>query len=37
VEADDRALRLSAGDGLVEIPFSTVRRARALEDQEASR
>lgn len=37
VEVDDRALRLSAGDGVVEIPFSEVRRARALESAEASR
>ena len=32
MEADDASLRLSLGDGEVEIPFSEVRRAHALED-----
>jgi ribosome maturation factor RimP len=31
VEADDRSLRLSLGAEVVQIPFSEVRRARALE------
>jgi len=35
VEAGDASLRLSLGDGEVEIPFSEVRRAHALEDEGA--
>jgi len=31
VEAGDASLRLSLGDGEVEIPFSEVREANALE------
>ena len=35
VEAGDASLRLSLGDGDVEIPYTEVRRAHAFEDEEA--